>query len=77
MYNQRISPGHYIGLLLDIENAETDKDKMVINESKYNIITFNLSSRNIGPQNLILNRNRIDQVDKIKLLGVVITDFLC
>ena len=58
---------------LDIEIAETDKDKMVINESKCNIITFNFSSKNIGPQNLVLNENRIYPVDKIKLLGVVIT----
>ena len=59
--------------VLDIEIAETDKDKMVINESKCNIITFNFSSKNIGPQNLVLNENRIYPVDKIKLLGVVIT----
>ena len=35
--------------VLDIEIAETNKDKMVINESKCNNITFNFSSRNIGP----------------------------
>ena len=45
----------------------------VINEGKCNIITFNFSSKNIGPQNLVLNGNRIYPVDKIKLLGVVIT----
>ena len=49
---------------------------MVINESKCNVITFNFSSKNTRPQNLLLNGNQIKTVEKIKLLGVIITSDL-
>ena len=61
---------------LDVETAETIKDKMIINEAKCNVITFNFSDRNIPPQTLTLNGNALKTVDKIKLLGVMITSDL-
>ena len=51
---------------LNIELEETIKDKMIINESK----------NNTGPQNLKLNNKLIEPVDKIKLLGVYLTNDL-
>ena len=63
-------------MVLNIETAETEEDKMVINEVKCNVITFNFSNNNIGPQNLLLNGNILNSVNKIKLLGVIITDDL-
>lgn len=62
--------------VLNIENSETIKDKMVINEAKCNIINFNFSSKNSPPQKLTLNNNEIVSVDRIKLLGVTITNDL-
>ena len=63
--------------LLDIESFETNKDKMIINESKCNSITFNFhKKKNSAPQNLKLNDNVINTVDKIKLLGTIITSDL-
>ena len=59
--------------VLDIEATETKKDKMVLNEAKCNIITFNFSKKNIVPQNLQLNGNPLNPVSSIKLLGVTIT----
>ena len=59
--------------VLDIEAAETKKDKMVLNESKCSIITFNFSKKNTLPQNLLLNGNPLNPVSSIKLLGVTIT----
>ena len=61
---------------LDVETAETIKDKMIINEAKCNVITFNFSDGNIPPQTLTLNGNALKTVDKIKLLGVMITSDL-
>ena len=49
---------------------------MVINESKCNIITFNFSKRNIVPKQLVLRGNTIKSVERINLLGVIITDDL-
>ena len=62
--------------VLNKEAAGTEKDKMVINESKCNVITFNFSSKNTKPQNLLLNGNQIKTVEKITLLGVTITSDL-
>ena len=61
---------------LDIEIKETEKDKMIINESKCHSITFNFSKNNIPPQNLMLNGNIIKPETKIKLLGVYLTSDL-
>ena len=66
-------PTPFLQTALDIETAETIKDKMVINESKCKVITFNFSEKNLEPENLVLNGNRISSCDKIKLLGVVIS----
>ena len=57
-------PTPFLQNVLNIENAETIKDKMKINESKCNIINFNFSSTNT-PQNLLLNNNEIVSVDRI------------
>ena len=61
---------------LNIELKETEKDKMIINESKCHTITFNFSKNNIPPQNLKLNGNIIEPENKIKLLGVYLTSDL-
>ena len=61
---------------LDIEADETRKDKMIINGNKCHAITFNFSQNNKLPQNLILNGNVIGNCDKIKLLGVIISNNL-
>ena len=69
-------PAPFLQNVLNIENAETVKDKMRINEAKCNIINFNFSSTNTPPEKLILNNNEIVSVDKIKLLGVTLTSDL-
>ena len=61
---------------LDIELNETNKDKMIINESKCHNITFNFSKYNTQPQNLRLNGKIIDPTDQVKLFGVYITSEL-
>ena len=61
---------------LDIEAEETRKDKMIINGTKCHAITFNFSQNNKLPQNLILNGNVVGNCDKIKLLGVIISNNL-
>ena len=66
-------PSEFLQEVLNIEVSETEKDKMVINEAKCNIITFNFSRRNCGPQNLLLNGNLVKSVERITLLGVIIT----
>ena len=70
-------PKPFLQNVLNIENAETIKDKMKINEAKCNIINFNFSNTNTPPQNLTLNNNEIISVDRIKLLGVTLTSDLC
>ena len=62
--------------VLNIENEETIKDKMIINEAKCNIINFNFSGKNSPPQNLQLNNKNISSVDRIKLLGLILTNDL-
>ena len=49
---------------------------MKINESKCNVINFNFSSKNFPPKKLELNNNEITSVERIKLLGVIITNDL-
>ena len=61
---------------LDLELEVTKNNKMIINESKCNVITFNFSNRNTVPQNLKLNDKLLQPVDKIKLLGVYLTNDL-
>ena len=61
---------------LNKEGKQTEKDKMLINANKCNIINFNFSAKNIPPQNLTLNNNPIQVVEKIKLLGVIISNDL-
>ena len=56
-------PSEFLQEVLNIEVSETEKDKMVINEAKCNIITFNFSRRNSGPQNLLLNGNLVKSVE--------------
>ena len=62
--------------VLNIENAETIKDEIKINETKSNIINFNFSSTNTPLQNLTPNNSKIVSVDGIKLLGVTLTSDL-
>ena len=61
---------------LNIELEETRRDKMIINENKCNVITFNFSHFNTAPQNLTLNDKVIKPVNTIKLLGVYLTNDL-
>ena len=76
VYSYSGDTSSFLQKVLDIETIETNKDKMVINESKCNSITFNFSSKNTRPQDLILNGKIVNSVNKIKLLGVIITDDL-
>ena len=67
------SPTKILQKALEIELEETTKDKMIINESKCHSFTINFSKFNSGPSNLKLNDKVIQPVDKIKLLGVILT----
>ena len=58
---------------LNIEERETNNDKMIINGSKCHSITFNFSTNNVPPDNLMIQGNVIQPCDVIKLLGVYIT----
>ena len=69
-------PSTILQQALDIETLETVKDKMIVNESKCNVLNFNYSGKNNVPVNLKLNGNLIKSVSSIKLLGVIITDDL-
>ena len=75
-YSYSGDPSQFLQNVLNNETLETNKDKMKINEAKCHVITFNHSSNNIGPRNLTLNGNELTSVDKIKLLGVIITSDL-
>ena len=75
-YSYSGDPTQFLQNVLNNETLETSKDKMKINESKCHVITFNHSKNNIGPQKLSLNGNELISVDKIKLLGVIITSDL-
>ena len=61
---------------LDIELKETLKGKMIINESKCYSFIINFSKFNTGPENLQLNGKLIQPVDKMKLLGVILSNDL-
>ena len=69
-------PSEFLQKVLDIEANEITKNKMVINEAKCNIITFNFSCKNMDLNNLQLHGNTLKSVDSITLLGVIITDDL-
>ena len=75
-YSYSGDPTPFLQNVLNIETLETNKDKMIINESKCHVITFNHSSQNISPRKLLLNGNELSSVTKIKLLGVFITNDL-
>ena len=75
-YSYSGNPSDVILEALRIEERETAKDKMKINASKCNLISFNFSKNNSPPQNLEFNGNLIQACNKIKLLGVFITDDL-
>ena len=69
-------PTEILQKALDIELEVTKNNKMIINESKCNVITFNFSNNNTVPQNLKLSDKLLHPVDKIKLLGVYLTSDL-
>ena len=71
-----VDPSEFLQMVLNLEATETAKNKMVINEAKCKIITFNFSSKNTEINNLLLNGNTLKSVDSITLLGVIITDDL-
>ena len=52
-------PSPFLQNVINIENTETIKDKMIINKAKCNIIDFNLSYENSPPQKFLLNNNKI------------------
>ena len=66
-------PTNVIQSALDIESEFASKNKMKINSSKCHAITFNFSSKNSEPTNLTRNGETINNCDKIKLLGVIIS----
>ena len=69
-------PSEFLQMVLNLEAAGTAKNKMVINEAKCNMITFNFSSKNTAPNNLQLNGNIIKSVNSLTLLGIILTDDL-
>ena len=75
-YSHSGDPTEYLQRVLDAEAIETNKNKMLINEAKCNVITFNFSKNNICPQGLTINGNPLHHCDKIKLLGVILSDDL-
>merc|ERR1712055_883548 len=66
----------FLQRVLDTEAAETKANKMVLNKSKSSAITFNFSTNNSVPQNLLLKGNTLNSVSSINLLGVTISDDL-
>ena len=75
-YSYSGDPSEFLKNVLDIEIVKTMQDKMIINESKCNVINFNFSKNNKIPQGLTLNGNLIRICDKITLLGVIISEDL-
>ena len=69
-------PSQFLQKVLNIEAEETKKDKMIINELKCNVITFNFSESNKKPEGLTLYGNPIRSCDKITLLGIIISEDL-
>ena len=76
VHNYKGDPTEFIQKSLDIEVSETEKDKMVMNEAKCNVITFNFSKHNIAPQHITLNGKALSHCNCIKLLGVIISEDL-
>ena len=66
-------PTETLQIALNSEVEKTKKDRMIINEGKCDVITFNFSKYNTAPLNLKLNDKLLQPVDKIKLLGVYLT----
>ena len=75
-YSYTGDPSGILQQVLDMESLETNRDKMVINEAKCNIINFNFSKYNTCPHDLVLNGNLLRPCSIITLLGVIITDDL-
>ena len=75
-YTYRGKPTEVLQKALYIEEYETDKDQMIINGDKCNVITFNFSSNNSPPQDLYLNDNKIEPCGNLKLLGVILSNDL-
>ena len=75
-YSYTGDPTDLLQNALNIEATETDKDQMIINGKKCNVITFNFSSNNSPQQDLYLNDNKIEQCDHLKLLGVILSSDL-
>ena len=69
-------PSEFLQSVLNLEAEGTTRNKMVINEAKCNMITFNFSSKNTAPNNLQLNGNIIKSVNSLTLLGIILTDDL-
>ena len=69
-------PSEFLQMVLNLEAEGTTRNKMVINEAKCNMISFNFSSRNTAPNNLQLNGNIIKSVNSLTLLGIILTDDL-
>ena len=69
-------PSEFLQMVLNLEAEGTTRNKMVINEAKCNMITFNFSSRNTAPNNLQLNGNIIKSVNSLTLLGIILIDDL-
>ena len=76
VHSYSVDPTKILQEALNIELEETRRDKMIINENKCNVITFNFSHFNTAPQNLTLNDKVIKPVNTIKLLGVFLTNDL-
>ena len=64
-------PSEFLQMVLNFKATETAKNKMVINESKCNIITFTFSSKNTDPNNLLLYGNTLKTVDIIPLVWLL------
>ena len=73
VYSYSGNPTETLQQALDIELEETIKDKMIINGNKCHSLTFNFSKSNTAPKNLKLDNKVIQPVDKVKLLGVILT----
>ena len=55
-YSYSGDPTEFLQQVLDVEATETNRDKMVINVAKCNVITFNFSeTKNVCPQELSIN----------------------
>ena len=69
-------PTELLQWALDIEGNETEKDQMIINGNKCNVITFNFSDKNTPPKDLYLDNKKIEPCESLKLLGVILSNDL-